>query len=153
SVPSSAMVAHSLAGHSPAVLHEGGRMASGVVIPTQYSPGQYSQSQPPGQFGHNAIPVGRPVLPPAPVASQAPAVGGHSWGNVPPAAIGGQPITTDPSLMAPPMTDLGWSDMLASFDPTIDNPNVIRIPIRLGPGERPNITEDLITLYDGDIVF
>ncbi|HVJ85947.1 MAG TPA: hypothetical protein VM452_09910 [Caulifigura sp.] len=38
-------------------------------------------------------------------------------------------------------------------DLTIDSPNVIRIPIRLGPGETPNICEEDITLYDGDIVF
>lgn len=46
-----------------------------------------------------------------------------------------------------------WSTALHQFDPTIDNPNVIRIPIRLGPGENPQITEEMITLYDGDIVF
>ncbi len=38
-------------------------------------------------------------------------------------------------------------------DLTIDSPNVIRIPIRLGPGETPNICEEDVTLYDGDIVF
>jgi hypothetical protein len=38
-------------------------------------------------------------------------------------------------------------------DLTIDSPNVIRIPIRLGPGETPNISEEDVTLYDGDIVF
>jgi hypothetical protein len=38
-------------------------------------------------------------------------------------------------------------------DFTIDNPNVIRIPVRLGPGQSPNITEEDIKLYDGDIVF
>ncbi|MBX3443091.1 MAG: hypothetical protein KF774_11855 [Planctomyces sp.] len=38
-------------------------------------------------------------------------------------------------------------------DFTIDGPNVIRIPIRLAPGQSPNITEEDITLYDGDIIF
>ena len=39
------------------------------------------------------------------------------------------------------------------FDPTIDNPNVTKIPIRLAKGERPMFTERDIILQDGDIVF
>lgn len=46
-----------------------------------------------------------------------------------------------------------WSTLLNDFDPTIDNPNVIRIPIRLADGEQPNISEEMIKLNDGDIVF
>ena len=47
----------------------------------------------------------------------------------------------------------GWETALASFDPTVENPNIIKIPVRLSPGEMPNITEEQITLYDGDIIF
>ena len=36
---------------------------------------------------------------------------------------------------------------------TVDNPNVTRIPVRLGAGETPQITEADVTLYDGDIIF
>ena len=36
---------------------------------------------------------------------------------------------------------------------TIDDPGVIRIPIRIGPGDAPLISESDITLQDGDIVF
>ena len=39
------------------------------------------------------------------------------------------------------------------LDGTIDGPNVVRIPIRIGPGESPQITEADVTLEDGDIVF
>jgi|SaaInlStandDraft_1057018.scaffolds.fasta_scaffold15571_2 hypothetical protein len=57
--------------------------------------------------------------------------------------------------MTPPVMDSSphWSTLLNDFDPTIDNPNVVRIPIRLAPGEQPNISEEMITLEDGDIVF
>jgi hypothetical protein len=44
----------------------------------------------------------------------------------------------------------------AEFGPddfTIDSPNVIRIPVRLDPGQSPNITDEDIKLYDGDIIF
>lgn len=39
------------------------------------------------------------------------------------------------------------------LDPTIDGPNVVRIPIRILPGETPVIRESDIILEDGDIVF
>lgn len=48
--------------------------------------------------------------------------------------------------------DWGWNGDIASLA-TMDDPNVIRIPVRLGDGEYPQLTEDDITLYDGDIVF
>ncbi len=63
---------------------------------------------------------------------------------VPDSPIGLEPIPDD---------NLHWSTALQQFDPTIDNPNVIRIPIRLADGEIPNINEEMITLEDGDIVF
>lgn len=62
------------------------------------------------------------------------------------------------SLPAPPPSELGtpidaWGPDLSSVDLTIDNPDVVKIPIRIAPGENPNLTEEDITLYDGDIVF
>lgn len=62
------------------------------------------------------------------------------------------PSLVDGSYRGVPM-DHQWSHLLNNFDPTIDNPNVIRIPIRLAPGEQPHINEEMIKLNDGDIVF
>lgn len=116
------------------------------------APQQYDQQLPPQQQFSSQQPfppaANYPVLPPNAVNGSPLPVesGGHSWGALPPAPTG-QPAD------GVPMADLGWNSMLADFDPTIDNPNIIRIPIRLGPGEQPNITEEQITLYDGDIIF
>lgn len=49
--------------------------------------------------------------------------------------------------------DNSWQGALSGFDPTVDNPNVIKIPIRLAEGEYPTFTERDIILDDGDIVF
>ncbi|MEZ5940097.1 MAG: polysaccharide biosynthesis/export family protein [Planctomycetaceae bacterium] len=46
-----------------------------------------------------------------------------------------------------------WNNFLASFDPTIDSPHVIKIPVRVQPGQGIQFTEEDITLLDGDIVF
>jgi protein involved in polysaccharide export with SLBB domain len=84
---------------------------------------------------------------------------GHSW-----APSGQEPVPTPvpmgpaslPQPLPPPELppgDAGFGMMLQNFDPTIDNPNVIRIPVRLGPGEDPRIDESQIILHDGDIVF
>ena len=62
------------------------------------------------------------------------------------------PAQSDPT-MAPPEGEIAWGPMLNGFDPTIDNPNVVKIPVRLSPGEQPHFTSADITLYDGDIVF
>jgi hypothetical protein len=51
-----------------------------------------------------------------------------------------------------PGADWGWNGDFSTL-PTMDDPNVIRIPVRLGEGEFPDVSEDDITLYDGDIVF
>ncbi len=86
------------------------------------------------------------------------------------------PITTTPGVSQPvPMNTIGqgpvmmesvgaghseqathpqaWQQALQSFDPTIENSQVIKIPVRLAQGETLNLTEEDITLYDGDIVF
>lgn len=46
-----------------------------------------------------------------------------------------------------------WQHEMLDFDPTVESPNVIKIPVRLGEGERPTFTEQDIILDDGDIVF
>jgi hypothetical protein len=89
------------------------------------------------------------MLPPEPPVTGPASIQGHS--------LGGHSQYSDsyPPLCPPagPSPDTSWAMMLQNFDPTIDNPNVIRIPIKLAPGECPHITEDQITLHDGDIVF
>ena len=66
------------------------------------------------------------------------------------------PVMPDPAeagyLEAEPLP-LQWQNTMQNFDHTIENPQVIKIPVRLAPGEELNLTEQDITLYDGDIVF
>lgn len=76
---------------------------------------------------------------------------GHSLFGAP-GAVGSLPPMSsgwDSSWSADPAA-WGWSPDMGL---TMDDPNIIRIPVRLGDGEAPQITEDDITLYDGDIVF
>ena len=92
--------------------------------------------------------------PPAPPASlpdvNSTPVGGHS----PAPPVGGHAVSGSPAMHYPGSPPVwSWQAALDTFEPTIDNPNVVKIPIRLGPGEYPNFTEQDITLYDGDIVF
>lgn len=122
-------------GHPPSQNVNRSNITQAQYVPAQYAPPPYSSLYAPQQPG---------ALPPLPADA-----GGHSWGTLPP----GAGIPEDPSMAVPPLGEMGWGSMLADFDPTIDNPNIVRIPIRLGPGEQPHITEDLITLHDGDIVF
>lgn len=78
----------------------------------------------------------------------------QGWGQslpvqpIPPTGVVPQPLI--PAAESP---ELHWSHTLANFDPTIDNPNIVKIPIRLFPGETPHFSEGDITLYDGDMVF
>lgn len=83
----------------------------------------------------------------APVYDNAP----PSWGmNAPPYAGDQSPPSSCPSNA--PIAGL-FPQQFNYEDLTIDSPNVTRIPIRLGQGESPNISEQDVTLYDGDIVF
>ncbi len=95
------------------------------------------------------------VPPPAPTQA-VPQISPQAPSQVPPHAQYSAPASITP-IPAPVMegsnVEASWTHMLNGFDPTIDNPNVIRIPVRLGPGENPHITEEQITLYDGDIIF
>jgi hypothetical protein len=90
-----------------------------------------------------------------------PAAGGRHAFSPPPSFPPGTPSQPGPSQPGPPQPgppqpgppEAHWAQMLHQFDPTIDNPNVIKIPVRLAPGEIPRFTEEQIKLYDGDIVF
>ena len=46
-----------------------------------------------------------------------------------------------------------YESAMQHFDPTVEGNHVIKIPVRLAPGETLDITEEDITLYDGDIIF
>lgn len=105
--------------------------------------------------GHSwgAISTGPSELPPTLPGHDAP--GGFAPNNFAPGNFASGPPVPENSgpVDAGPGVEQGWSSMLQGFDPTIDNPNVIRIPVRLAPGEIPQITEESITLQDGDIIF
>ena len=70
--------------------------------------------------------------------------------------IGPGPVMLDPAHAGPmsgePLPQV-WHNTLQNFDPTIQNSQIIKIPVRLAPGETLNLSEQDITLYDGDIVF
>lgn len=46
-----------------------------------------------------------------------------------------------------------WNSAIQNFDTTIEGDHIIKIPVRLAPGETLDLDEEDITLYDGDIVF
>lgn len=83
----------------------------------------------PGTIGHGPQPIDQPPHSPA---VHAPQGTGHS--------------------LAPDVRQV-WNNAIQNFDSTIEGDHIIKIPVRLGPGETLNISEDDVTLYDGDIVF
>lgn len=87
-----------------------------------------------------------------PYAGQ-PVYGAPAYSNAPPSW--NAPFEQGYSTACPSRTPIAglFPEQFNYEDLTIDSPNVIRIPIRLGQGETPNICEEDITLYDGDIVF
>ena len=52
-----------------------------------------------------------------------------------------------------PELDPGFDSGLGLGNGTLDGRHVIRIPVRLGPGETADINPEDVLLYDGDIVF
>ncbi len=114
------------------------------TVPAQYMPVQYSEPQ------YTPLPgMGSPVM------SRDP-----TYLDPPPSQS--QPIITHEPEMGEPRGagHLGqeshppvWHQTLQNFDPTIENSQIIKIPVRLAPGETLDLTEEDITLYDGDIVF
>lgn len=84
-----------------------------------------------------------------------PAVAAPVYDNAPPSWNAPYQQGYSPAPACPSRTPIAglFPEQFNYEDLTIDSPNVIRIPIRLGPGESPNICEEDITLYDGDIVF
>lgn len=124
-------------------------------IPT-VRPGHTTGSQAPASPYSDGF---RPLLPSPDGVIRGQSPSGH-WPLIPghsPAAMGhsnAYPMETtshgDAGFGAPYGS---WQDAIEGFDPTVENPHVIKIPVRLAPGERPNFTEQDIILQDGDIVF
>ena len=124
----------------------------------------YSMEQPPIRTGQMPLQVNPIPYPGSTEATFSPGTqmppATSSWTQPPVASTG-------PYQQYPPMPfapgygpthsfgghDNSWQAAMAGFDPTVDNPNVIKIPIRLAEGERPTFTERDIILEDGDIVF
>lgn len=99
-----------------------------------------------------------------PVNSGAPPTGGPVYGMPNSAAPAdpyqwNQSVGNGPTPVAPPS---GPAPSIGPVDPgmlgigpdgTLDGRHVIRIPIRLGPGETADIRPEDVVLYDGDIIF
>ncbi|QDT57195.1 hypothetical protein Pan44_52620 [Caulifigura coniformis] len=116
--------------HSVPAMQE--QYPQGGGYPAPHSTGYGAQQG----FPENAAPYGGPVYDNAP----------PSW-NVPSYDSGYSTCQTRTPIAGLFPEQFNYEDL------TIDSPNVIRIPIRLGAGETPNICEEDVTLYDGDIVF
>jgi hypothetical protein len=129
--------------YDPQFSQQGWSSAPPAMQPQAPLPDPYAVS--PGQ-GYTIQP--EMTAPAAPYA-------GPTYSNAPPSWNMAGP---DASYVAPacpgrtPIAGL-FPEQFSYEDLTIDSPNVIRIPIRLGAGETPNICEEDVTLYDGDIVF
>lgn len=152
----------------PGPIREVGHSFATPSLPQQLQQAQHVPTLPPyHQPTYNApqdIPSAPPIYPnsnPSPYGyRQSPVNSVPPMGHTMPTgpqfyspAIPVPPSMSTDNLNYPGNVQPQWSTMLESFDPTIDNPNVVKIPIRLAPGEQPNITEEMITLNDGDIVF
>lgn len=99
-----------------------------------------------GMQPYSPQPMMSPALPPQPYMSPTP---------VPVENYGTSQWTTpqqdwSPSAPVAPSTIGDWP---VNFGSSLDNRHVIRIPIRLGPGEHADVRESDIILCDGDIVF
>lgn len=119
----------------------------GAASPNPIAAPQPQWSQP-GTVHGPAWPAQQPVMEPIP-QSGAPPVTQPMWTN-PGMAL---PSSAGYGSDAMPTDDYFDTMMTAGLDGTIDGPNVVRIPIRIGPGQSPQINEQDITLEDGDIVF
>ncbi len=113
-------------------------------------------------------------MPPGGLGNQPGGVGGGRYGGFSPGHQAGTPFPVPPQPV-PQSQYNPWSqtqqlppavhEMLAdpnqwqgmdpygAIDPTMNNSHVIKIPVRLRPGEQPHIRPEDVILQDGDIVF
>jgi hypothetical protein len=160
---STSFASHSTAAREPGVrTAEYGRRDTNTTsvapVTNQYS--EYNAPpQPPYHAGTAAAAWNQPAAPMDsmsgyPAESQ-PAYPAPAYSNAPPSWNAPYEQSYAPAPACPSRTPIPglFPEQFNYEDLTIDSPNVIRIPIRLGPGESPNICEEDVTLYDGDIVF
>ncbi len=124
--------------------------------PQSYQPPSAPVGLPPApQWGAGAPLQGQPPLTPQPAMP--------AWPTAPP-AMSPQTMTADPYNSGVPSTmslpefgqqSAAWAAGMGGIEigDSLDGRHIIRIPVRLGPGERTDITESDIILEDGDIVF
>lgn len=133
-----------------------------------HAPVSYRQpgfSAPAMSPGYAADPYAQPVLQPQPQAPlQSPYPQGQYYQEVQP-GFGAPNWTTAPTDVGPALDGWQGSTMEAPYAPgtvgnwpvdighDLNNRHIVRIPVRLGPGEQANICEQDILLYDGDIIF
>jgi hypothetical protein len=97
---------------------------------------------------HDQNQTGAVQMAPAPQA-----IGQQAGGYPPPGAGYVDPAIQQMAAMQGTPFDREWAATLGGWSPTVESPDVIKIPVRLAPGQVPYLTEEDITLYDGDIVF
>jgi hypothetical protein len=110
--------------------------------------------QAPAPPGASSNPVPSPNYPADVQTAPAPQMMNQQQGTYSPAPAG----YVDPSIqqmaaMQGTPFDGQWAATLGGWSPTVESPDVIKIPVRLAPGQVPYLTEEDITLHDGDIVF
>jgi protein involved in polysaccharide export with SLBB domain len=123
-----------------------------VVQPVQYQ-APYQPAMP-VSAPLQPLPQAAPYAPPAnptPLPMMAPP-------SPPPGVMPTQPWTPQPDPMFPAPQPGEWAPLGQGWSAkdlgmTLDGRRVIRIPVRLGPGESVDITAEDVTLHDGDIVF
>lgn len=112
-------------------------------------PGHGSQPYPP-QPPTLPDPVGRDADPLDPNSPPPLSSGLHSLPPVDPRSVPMLPSLSSAPLDGSPTLETGHGVLGGGM---LDGRHVIRIPIRLGPGETADIRPEDILLYDGDIVF
>ncbi len=128
--------------------------SSGVAQPTpmmtqpqqQYAPVPAQPYQPMDQTLMQAQPQYQPQFQP-PYQNQ-----------MPPQNWMANPESNYPPGFNEAFADVPWEDFSGDFgwnmnDPTMNNHEIIKIPVRLKPGEQPNIRPEDVLLQDGDILF
>ncbi len=119
-----------------------------------------TQALPPGAMPYQqATPAPQTYGMPQPPMMQAPMPqppSAMNYGHMPPQNW--QPEMSGPVEMPHFMDDIPWDQLPSGMnfdpnDPTMNNHEIIKIPVRLKPGEQPHIRPQDVILEDGDIVF
>jgi len=139
---------------------------NGYSLPPSAAPATPMPEVPPTAIPSPSFSAPRtPMYSPPPAAGPVPgwSVPGQPWQQpaLPPADMPSNampPLTTGPAIPpSPTWSPPHWPAPMpmnpAELGNSLAGRHIIRIPVRLGPGEVADITESDIILYDGDIVF